>query len=174
MTSDSTVVPLRQPDAVEDPLATVLREGARQLLAQAVEAEAETFVLSMRDARLPDGRDRIVRHGYGPERVIQTGIALVLPFHPASPNGIFGRPRPVAVRRVKLRDRDGTGMGERAANAFASPRRSCRAGRGGPAAWMPCCPSSICAASRPGTSRRRSRPCSARMPRTCRRRSLRG
>jgi hypothetical protein len=43
MTSDSTVVPLRQPDAVEDPLTTVLREGARRLLAQAVEAEAETF-----------------------------------------------------------------------------------------------------------------------------------
>ena len=50
MTTDSTVVRLRQPDAVEDPLTTVLREGARRLLAQAVEAEAETFLASMRDA----------------------------------------------------------------------------------------------------------------------------
>jgi len=80
---------------VDDPLTAVLREGARRLLAQAVEAEAEAFLASMRDARLPDGRDRIVRHGYGPQRVIQTGIG------------------PVAVRRVKLRDRDAAESGER-------------------------------------------------------------
>lgn len=95
MTSDSTVVPLRQPDAVDDPLTAILRDGARRLLAQAVEAEAEAFLASMRDARLPDGRDRFVRHGHGPERVMQTGIG------------------PVAVRRVKLRDRDGGESGER-------------------------------------------------------------
>jgi hypothetical protein len=41
MTSDSTVVPLRQPDAVDDPLTAILRSGARRLLAEAVEAEAE-------------------------------------------------------------------------------------------------------------------------------------
>jgi len=95
MTSDSSVVPLRQPDAVEDPLTAVLREGARRLLAQAVEAEAEAFLASLRDARLPDGRERIVRHGHGPERVIQTGIG------------------PVEVRRVKLRDRDAGESGKR-------------------------------------------------------------
>ena len=95
MTSDSSVVPLRQPDAVEDPLTAVLREGARRLLAQAIEAEADSFLASMRDGRLPDGRERIVRHGHGPERVIQTGIG------------------PVAVRRVKLRDRDAGESGKR-------------------------------------------------------------
>ena len=36
---DNTVVALRQPGNVEDPLTDLLREGARQLLAQAVEAE---------------------------------------------------------------------------------------------------------------------------------------
>jgi putative transposase len=87
MTSDTTVVALRQPDAVEDPLTTVLRSGARRLLAQAVEAEAEAFLAEMRGLRLPDGRERLVRHGYGPERLVQTGIG------------------PVPVRRVKLRDR---------------------------------------------------------------------
>jgi putative transposase len=95
MTSDSSVVPLRQPDAVEDPLTAVLREGARRLLAQAIEAEADAFLASMRDGRLPDGRERIVRHGHGPERVIQTGIG------------------PVEVRRVKLRDRDAGESGKR-------------------------------------------------------------
>jgi len=58
MTSDSTVVPLRQPDAFDDPLTAILRSGARRLLAEAVEAEAEAFLAEMRTARLADGRER--------------------------------------------------------------------------------------------------------------------
>lgn len=88
--SPTTVVPLRRPDEIEDPLTGVLRSGARRLLAQAVEAEAEAFLATLAGVRLPDGRERLVRHGHGPERQVQTGIG------------------PVAVRRVKLRDR-GTG-----------------------------------------------------------------
>jgi putative transposase len=95
MTSDSTVVPLRQPDGTDDPLTAVLRSGARRLLAQAVEAEAEAFLAMMAGARLPDGRERIVRHGHGPERAVQTGIG------------------PVEVRRVKLRDRGAGENGQR-------------------------------------------------------------
>jgi len=95
MTSDTTVVPLRQPDAIEDPLTVILRSGARRLLAQAVEAEADAFLALMKGVQLPDGRERLVRHGLGPERVIQTGIG------------------PVAVRRVKLRDRDAGNEGGR-------------------------------------------------------------
>ena len=87
MTSNTTVVPLRQPETIDDPLTAILRSGARRLLAQAVEAEAEAFLATMREVRLPDGRERLVRHGHGPERQVQTGIG------------------PVAVRRVKLRDR---------------------------------------------------------------------
>ena len=74
MTSDSTVVSLRQPDEVEDPLTAVLRSGARRLLAQAVEAEAEAFLAEMKGGRLPDGRARVVRHGHAPERLVQTGV----------------------------------------------------------------------------------------------------
>ena len=92
MTSSSTVVPLRQPDEVDDPLTAILRSGARRLLAQAVEAEAEAFLAEMKGARLADGRERVVRHGHAPERVVQTGIG------------------PVRVRRAKLRDR-GAGAG---------------------------------------------------------------
>ena len=44
MTSDSTVVSLHQPEAIDDPLTAILRSGARRLLAQAVEAEAEAFL----------------------------------------------------------------------------------------------------------------------------------
>src|SRR5437764_240969 len=88
--SDSTVVSLRQPDEIDDPLTAVLRKGARRLLAQAIEAEADAFLETMKGVQLPDGRDRLVRHGHGPERLVQTGIG------------------PVAVQRVRLRDR-GTG-----------------------------------------------------------------
>jgi transposase-like protein len=60
-----------------------------------VEAEAEAFLAMMKDMRLPDGRERLVRHGLGPERLVQTGIG------------------PVPVRRVKLRDRGAGPEGER-------------------------------------------------------------
>ena len=95
MTSSTTVVPLRQPETIDDPLTAILRSGARRLLAQAVEAEAEAFLAAMKGAPLPDGRERLVRHGHGPERQVQTGIG------------------PVAVRRVKLRDRSPCKAAER-------------------------------------------------------------
>ena len=43
MNEDSTVVRLRQPEEIDDPLTVVLRSGARRLLAQAIEAEAAAF-----------------------------------------------------------------------------------------------------------------------------------
>ena len=87
MEENSSVVRFRQPDAIDDPLTDILRSGARQLLAQAVEMEAAAFLAGMKDLKLPDGRDRVVRHGHGPERTIQTGIG------------------PLAVSSVKIRDR---------------------------------------------------------------------
>jgi transposase-like protein len=64
-------------------------------LAQAIEAEADAFLATMKGVQLPDGRDRLVRHGHGPERQVQTGIG------------------PVAVQRVRLRDRGAGAAGER-------------------------------------------------------------
>jgi transposase-like protein len=87
MNEPINVVRLRQPDDIDDPLTDVLRAGARRLLAQAVELEAEAFLACMQELRLPDGRARLVRHGHGPERPIQTGIGAV------------------GVARVKIRDR---------------------------------------------------------------------
>jgi len=95
MSENINVVPLRLPNEVDDPLTNILRSGARQLLAQAVEMEAEAFLLAMKGLKLPDGRDRLVRHGHGPERTIQTGIG------------------PVEVERVKIRDRAAAEDGER-------------------------------------------------------------
>jgi len=45
----------------------------------------------VKNLKLPDGRDRVVRHGHGPHRAIQTGIG------------------PVEVRRAKVRDRGDVG-----------------------------------------------------------------
>jgi transposase-like protein len=95
MSENINVVALRQPNEVDDPLTNILRSGARQLLAQAVEMEAEAFLAAMKDLKLPDGRDRLVRHGHGPERTIQTGIGGV------------------EVARVKIRDRAAAEDGER-------------------------------------------------------------
>ena len=55
MTSSSTVVPLRQPGEVDDPLTAILRSGARRLLAQAIEAEAEAFLVEMKGLRWRTG-----------------------------------------------------------------------------------------------------------------------
>ena len=49
MTSSSSVVSLRQPDPIDDPLTAVLRSGARRLLAQAIEAEAGPWQGFVRD-----------------------------------------------------------------------------------------------------------------------------
>jgi putative transposase len=95
MNENSNIVPLRQPDEINDPLTNILQSGARQLLAQAVEMEAEALLAAMNGLKLPDGRARLVRHGHGPERTIQTGIG------------------PVEVERVKIRDRGVAADGER-------------------------------------------------------------
>ena len=77
MNTSSTIVALRQPYEIDDPLTNILRAGARQLFAQAVEFEVETFLATVQELKLPDGRARLVRHGHGPERTIPTGIGPV-------------------------------------------------------------------------------------------------
>ena len=86
---DDKIVTLRQPGEFADPLTEVLRNGARQLLTQAVEAELAECLATHADLTTGDGRQRLVRHGHMPERTIQTGIG------------------PVEVRQPRLRDRGG-------------------------------------------------------------------
>ena len=95
MRRDTTVIAFRQPEAIDDPLTEVAREGARRMLAQVLIAEADSFVAVWKDLKLPDGRDRVVRHGHGPNRAIQTGVG------------------PVEVRRAKVRDRGEVGAEEK-------------------------------------------------------------
>ena len=90
MTQDN-VIKLAQPGEFTDPLTEVLRQGARTLLAQAVEVEVASFLESHADKLTEDGRQRLVRHGHLPEREIVTGI---------------GR---VSVRQPRVRDRGSEG-----------------------------------------------------------------
>jgi putative transposase len=87
MEKPTTVVPFRQADSIDDPLTEIAREGARRMLAEALRAEVDAFVAGFADETLPDGRQRVVRHGHAPSRSIQTGI------------------EPIEVTRAKVRDR---------------------------------------------------------------------
>ena len=88
ITHDVTTTPESNPD---DPLTSLLRRGARDLLRQAVEGELQTFLDDHAEASLPEGREAVVRNGHQPERTVQTGIG------------------DVPVRLPKTRDRAGAG-----------------------------------------------------------------
>ncbi len=89
--TETNVFHLSQPGSFSDPLSEVLRNGARALLAQTVEAEVAALLASHADKLTDDGRQRLVRHGHLPEREIMTGIGAV------------------AVRCPRVRDRVGEG-----------------------------------------------------------------
>jgi transposase-like protein len=89
--TNGNVFQLSQPGTFSDPLTEVLRNGARALLSQAVEAEVAALLNRHADQLTNDGRQRLVRHGHLPEREIVTGVG------------------PVAVRCPRVRDRVGDG-----------------------------------------------------------------
>ena len=82
------VIKLIQPGIFDDQLTEILRNGARALLARAIEAEVADFLGKHADLKTGDGHQRVVRHGHLPEREVMTGIG------------------PVAVRQPRVRDRE--------------------------------------------------------------------
>ena len=87
--TDSNVIELNSPP--EDALSEVLRQGAQQLLAKAVEAELAALLAKYEDVRV-NGKRAVVRNGYLPERTIQTGLGSI------------------PVKIPKVRDRSGNGI----------------------------------------------------------------
>src|SRR6516165_6503244 len=75
--TDTNVLQFSQPGTFADPLTEVLRNRARVLLAQTVEAEVASLLERYADEITDDGRRRLVRHGYLPGREIVTGIGPV-------------------------------------------------------------------------------------------------
>ena len=70
---EDTVVALPRPGSgvMDDPLLAVLREGARRMLTQAIEAEVEAFLAAHAGLADEQGRRRLVRNGHAPERRLQ-------------------------------------------------------------------------------------------------------
>jgi len=79
--SKNNVFEMKKPEPiVVDQLTEILHQGARKLLAQALEAEIEQFISQYAGLKNDLGRQRIVRNGYMPECLIQSGIGDV-PVH---------------------------------------------------------------------------------------------
>lgn len=94
MTQDN-LVEFKTPESEEsfsDALSELVRQGARQIIAQAVEAELNEFLGQYQGLRDDRGRQIIVRNGYLPERTITTGIGEV------------------AIQVPKVRDRNSSGI----------------------------------------------------------------
>ncbi len=72
-----------------DPLTELLKQGARKLLAQAVESEVQELLAKHKDRRTDSGHAGVVRNGYLPERELQTGLG------------------PITVRIPKVRSKTG-------------------------------------------------------------------
>jgi putative transposase len=83
-TIDIRIVPL---PTGQDVLTAVLRDGARKMLAQAVEAEVATWIADHAHLKDEAGRQQVVRNGHLPERTIQTGVG------------------PIEVEQPRVRDR---------------------------------------------------------------------
>ncbi len=90
--SKDTVVRFRKKDEVIDPLAELLRRGARELIGQAVSEEFEVFLEQHAERRDAGGRVAMVRNGFLPERQVLSGIG------------------PVPVSLPRARDRSGEGL----------------------------------------------------------------
>jgi putative transposase len=70
-TTDTTSLPLL---GSQDVLTEVLRRGAKQLLAEAIEAEVADWIDQRTSCQDSRGHRQVVRNGYLPERTITTGL----------------------------------------------------------------------------------------------------
>ena len=70
----STNALLEFPRESEDPLLSVLRDGAKRMLAQAIELEVQEYIQRHAGQLDESGKRLVVRNGSMPERTIQTGL----------------------------------------------------------------------------------------------------
>lgn len=101
-----TVVRFRKKDEVIDPLAELLRRGAKKLIEQAVSEEFELFLERHAERRDGEGRQAVVRNGYLPQREVLSGIGSV------------------PVKMPRARDRSGEGVRFRSSLVPPYVRRS--------------------------------------------------
>lgn len=76
----------------DDALTELLRWGAHQIIAQAVEAELKEFLIQYQNLKNEQGRQGVVRNGCLPEGMLVTGVGEV------------------EIQVPKVRDRTGSGI----------------------------------------------------------------
>ncbi len=86
----TNIVDFARRDEMTDALTELLKTGAQQLIATAVEAELVSYLAQFTGLRTDAGHAAVVRNGHHPARPFQTGIG------------------PVSVRIPKVRSKDGT------------------------------------------------------------------
>jgi putative transposase len=99
-TTDIRIVPLPQG---QDVLTEILRDGARRMRAEAVEAEVAAWIDAHAHLKDDAGRHQVVRNGHLPERTIPTGVGNV------------------EVKQPRVRDRRPVGVRERFTSAILPP-----------------------------------------------------
>jgi putative transposase len=87
----------------KDVLTEVLRRGATQLLAQAIQAEVAVYLDAHSALRDEAGRQQVVRNGYLPHRTILTGVG------------------PVEVKQPRVQDRRPPEQREKFSSAILPP-----------------------------------------------------
>jgi transposase-like protein len=94
MNNDNVIAlqPVETTESFNDALTQLVRQGARKIIAQAVEAELQEFLQPYQDLKDGQGRQAVVRNGYLPQRTIVTGVGAV------------------EVQVPKVRDRSGSGI----------------------------------------------------------------
>jgi transposase-like protein len=76
--NNDTTTSIQIPEAsTNDVLAGILRDGARQMLGEAIEAEVADYIAAHADQRDDAGHRLVVRNGHAPQRDVQTGLGAI-------------------------------------------------------------------------------------------------
>jgi len=76
--NNDTTSSIQIPEAsTNDVLAGILRDGARRMLGEAIEAEVADYIAAHADQRDAAGHRLVVRNGHAPQRDVQTGLGAI-------------------------------------------------------------------------------------------------
>ena len=72
---DDNVISMEKPEGnFHDHLTEILRQGCTRILKEALEVEIEAFIEHYKHFKDDEGKKRVIRNGYLPEREVQIGI----------------------------------------------------------------------------------------------------
>ena len=102
--AESTTQSLAFPESTaKDVMTEILRNGAQQMLTQAIQEEVVEWIEQRAELHDAQGRHQVVRNGYLPKRTITTGVG------------------PVEVQQPRVRDRRPVGKAEKFTSKILPP-----------------------------------------------------